>query len=165
FEVEIFAAAAFRRRGAEIGVIETGLKQVRIDLAGAGPGATHVARAAVVSLVPCVEQAIGGSGIEPMPHALRPEYAQVGNAAEVEHTAGTAVLQYCGVECRREGRALAASRDVGAAKIGHRADARPFGDHRGIANLQGEGMRTAGPMPDGLAMRSDGGDRMGWDIG
>ena len=26
-------------------------------------------------------------------------------------------------------------------------------------------MRTAGPMPDGLAMRSDGGDRMGWDIG
>ena len=92
--------------------------------------------------------------------AARGEDGHVGDTAEVEHDpCRVRVSKEQIVDVAHQRRAVPTGRHVAHAKVSHRGDARPLGNHRRLTDLQ-RASNLAGPagwwtVPDGLAMRAD----------
>src|SRR5574337_513673 len=128
----------------------------------AGERAVAIERLAPMTLAPRIEQAVGRPGIEAAHPTVGGQHGKVGDPTEVEYRSRLAGhAQQPGVQRGQQGCALSAGGDVGAAKIRHHVDAATFGDHAGVAQLQGERVGAAGSMAQSLAVRADGAYRRG----
>ena len=106
---------------------------------------------------PGIEQAICRPGIETHYAAISAEHRDIGDAAQVEHDGGLSrSRQQHGMQRGQKRCALPAGGNVASTKIRHHIDMAPFGDHRRIAQLQGEGEAAPGAVPQRLAVGTDG---------
>ena len=111
----------------------------------------------MVAAEPGIHQRAGRAGVEADDAPMRAQHGDVGDAAQVQHHMGFAGLaQHHRMQRRHQRCALAAGGDVGAAEVGHGVDTGVGGDHRGVAQLQGERVVPAGAVAQCLAVRTDG---------
>ena len=155
-EVEIVAAAAFRRPTQEIGVGEEATEQVGQEVAAARPVAVFIIGQSAVALYPAVHQAVAGAGVVAGTGGGA-DVADVGDAANV-HQRGGAVAKQTALEQRCQRRALPARGEVAAAEIGDGINACAFGNQRRILQLDGIGRAVVGIVAQCLPVRADGGD-------
>ena len=155
-EIEVLETGALGRVQAKIGERQQLLEQVVDDHARRRPGAVLVKTGASMPVNPAIHERVAGPGIE-AGHWLpvRGQNGDVGDAADVEDYPAFARGPEPPVVKGRERSALAAGRDVGAAKISNRGYAGSGRDDVGIADLQGVRPEPPWLVPDRLAMAAD----------
>ena len=155
-QVEVLAAGALGRWQGEPGLGPQPCQQRLVHRAAGGERAAGVVGGAGVALAPGIEQGVGRAGVEAAHRAGARQQGVVADAAEVEHRAVLVRrMQQRGVEGRHQRRALAAGGHIAAAEVAHGGDAGALGDHRAVADLQGEGRLPVRTVADGLAVRAD----------
>jgi len=135
------------------------LEQFTGDLAARGPAPLVIVRFALLVSDPYIQKRIPRSRIKTQNRCLRVcrKQANVSDPTDVHDrpcSAGRAKHEV--VEGRHEWRAVPAGGDIARAKIGDCGDARPFGNHGSVAQLQGKRMVSSRVMGNGLPMAADG---------
>ncbi|KAG1252548.1 hypothetical protein G6F68_011736 [Rhizopus microsporus] len=130
-----------------------------VHRATGGIRAVGIEGAAGVALTPGVHQRVGRAGIEAARRLAGRQQRDVGDAAQIEDGAAMLRAEDRGVEWRHQRCTLAACGHVAAAEVRHHVDAGQFRQQGRRIELHG--IAAVRPVPDGLAVRADGGHGIG----
>ena len=122
------------------------------------PCAIFVKGLSGVLLAPMVQQNVASAAIKTA-HMLWREHAEIGDAADIEHShRATGFGKKVLMERRNQRCALTACGNIAAAKVSHHAHGRQLGKQRRIVDLQAvpSAVMLCGLVANGLSMRTDG---------
>ena len=149
----MLAAGALGWWALQIRICQESGEQRLIHRATGSPGAVAIKALLQVFGDPFVHQRTGGAGVE-TDHRIALQHAEVGNAAQVQHSACFAGVGKQGlVESGRQRCAFAAQRQILAPKVGHHRDSGTGRNDVGVADLQADA--AIWRMPDVLAVAAD----------